>query len=90
MANRVQSIKKSAVSLEATLIEKHVMIGWVNPGSLVSILWTMFHYDRRFMGITCAKADLLDPKSMCPKIRPGDGLMRNIESGTMPSRDDVS
>ena len=66
------------------------MIGWVEPEALISILWIIFHDARRFMGITCTKLDLLDPKGVRPKIRSTDGLIRNMESGIIPRRDDVS
>ena len=73
-----------AFSLEATFIDKLMMIGWVDLEALLSILWTIFHDARRFMKITCTKADLLDPKGMFPKIRSSDGLIRSMESSIIP------
>ena len=80
---------KSSVRLGSNFIEKHVMIGWVEPEALVRILLTIFHDDRRFMDVMCTKEDLLNPNGMHPKTRSTHGLIRNIESGIMTRRDNV-
>ena len=41
------------------------------------------------MGIVCAKVDLLDQNSICPRIKSIRGLIKNMESGITPQYNDI-
>ena len=41
-----------------------MLVGWVKPKVLLSILWTVFYDTQMFIGVVCAKVDLLDPQDI--------------------------
>ena len=81
---------RAADMLENMSIERYMLVGWVEPEALLSILWTVFYDARMFMGVACAKADLLDPRGIRPRIQSIRGLIRNMESDIIPRRDNIS
>ena len=78
---------KTTMKLEVALLENHVIVGWVELKAIMRILWAVLQASRNLMGATCANLDLHNPKGMCPKLMSTDSLIRNMESGIVPRRD---
>ena len=83
--------RQSRPSIQRLLFQKKcMMIGWAEPEALMSVLQTEFHDSRRLMGATCTKVDSLDPKGAHSRTMFADGLIRSMERGTIPRRDNIS
>ena len=67
-----------------------MMVGWVEPVAILSILWAIFSNLRIFIGIACSKEDLRDPSGIQLKSQSLNGLIRNIESSIILRRDNIS
>ena len=61
-------------------------VRWLDPWTIMSMLWAIFKDFRDFFGIASAKVDLLEDDGRHPIINSLEGVVRNISGGMMSVR----
>ena len=86
--------KKSIIYIRVKMLEeayiKHYMhVRYLEPETILSIIWTLFLDARCFFGTSISKAQLQDPTGIRPDSPSILGVVQSMKAGFIGRRDDI-
>jgi hypothetical protein len=85
-----RSIKYIRVKmLEEAYIKHYMHVKYLDPETILSIIWTLFLDARCFYGVAISKAQLMDPDGIRPESPSILGLVQSMQAGFIGRRDDI-
>ena len=86
--------KKSIIYIRVKILEeayiKHYMhVRYLEPETILSIIWTLFLDARCFFGTSISKAQLQDPTGIRPDSPSILGVVQSMKAGFIGRRDDI-
>jgi len=80
---------KRVKKLEQTFLKHYMHVQYLDPETILSILWTLFLDARIFFGTAVSKANLQDPRGIRPDCPSMNGLIENMRGSFIGRRDNI-